>query len=278
MEYILANRTIYRLQGAETASFLQGITTANIETLAEGAVTLCAMLSPQGKLLHDFFVFRTAEAYYIDVAQSQGASLAKKLKLYKMRADVTLEEVGDRYSIVQSEIACNGAVIAAPDNRIEDIGFRNIVAKCDGTDDDAYDAWRLSHALPEGALDVTDRTFLLDLGYDALGAVDFEKGCYVGQEVVARMHYKNARRRAIYAASSEQPLPPLGTEIYARDRKIGELRSSRDGLGIAVCQWETVQHAEGAAFSAEGIALKLEVPRWFSQVYARIAEGKQEAL
>lgn len=278
MEYILANRSILRLSGADAVSFLQGLVTANVETLKPTTASLCAMLSPQGKLTHDFFLYRTEDELLLDVATTHASALQKKLKLYKMRADVSIELMDETHSVVQSQGALNPAVVCAQDARTEGLGYRSIVAKCEGDDSEAYDAWRMEHIIPEAEMDGTDRTFLLDLGYDALGAVDFEKGCYVGQEVTARMHYKNARRRAPYGVQADQALPELGTEIFAGDVKVGELRSSAQHKGIAVCQWADVQKHAEVGFTANGVPLRLSVPQWFELTHARISEGKEEAL
>lgn len=277
MEWILADRSLIRLTGNDVDTFLQGIITANTKDATQGKALLSALLSPQGKLMHDFFLLRDGDALYVDVAAEQAQALIKKFKIYKMRADVVLTPLGDEYSVAFSDAPVQGAVLSAADDRLSGGYIRNIVLKSQQDDSEAYHAWRIEQGLPEAAQDTTERTFLLDLGYDAMGAVDFEKGCYVGQEVTARMHYKNARKRLPYRVLASKDVV-AGDITTAQGVKIGEIRSCIGKHAIAVCQWQAVEQAKQSSYTVGDQEVSLRVPEWFASAYEKITTAAKQAL
>lgn len=267
-----------RLQGKDVTSFLQGIFTADMNDMQDGKAMFSALLTPQGKLAHDFFLLRNDEAIYLDVAKTHVEALQKKLKIYKMRADVSIEDVSEEYSIHFGDQLANGAYLCNDDTRVQGKRMvRCVVPKSEDDDSAKYHAWRISEALPEAAEDGTDRTFLLDLGYDVLGAVDFGKGCYVGQEVTARMHYKKARKRTPYRLHCKEPIKEAGEITTSEGMKLGDLRSFMGQDGIAVCQWEAVEKAKGHGIMLGDQAVTLHVPEWFAAQYQTITQAEASA-
>ncbi len=266
----LDDRTVLRVSGGDAADFLNGLVTADIAVLAEGAQTHAGLLAAQGKILFEFYVTRRDADFLIDVAASVADDLAKRLGFYKLRADV---------EIVRLEAA---AVMAAwgtapgevHDPRLGDLGTRFIV-------EDAADAVFTAHVLPASledfethriALGVPEGikdyplgdTFPHEACFDQLGGVSFTKGCYVGQEVVSRMRHRGtARKRTIHIAA-DGALPERGTDVLAGERPIGAMGSSIGGQGIAMIRLDRAGKAmaAGTPITCGGLPVTLRVPAW----------------
>ncbi len=264
MQFFLQDRAIIALSGVDVVELLQGITTADIRPLAEGKAVFTAMLTPQGKLAHDFFVYPKESGFYLDVADSDADALRKKLKLYKMRSDVQIGEVEAKLT-----------VLCEPEGQTEGLsrflGARSVVPLTDADDSDAYHAWRITHGIPDAAKDGTDRSFVLDLGYDALDAVAFDKGCYVGQEVTARMHYKDARKRVPYIVRAESGFAEGQNDVLMDDVRIGDVRSHSGDVGFGVCQWREVEKARVQPTTCTGVPVTLSIPEWFAAKYEALS-------
>lgn len=221
-------RHIFRLTGSETESFLQGLITNDMAGLDRGLV-YAALLTPQGKYLADFFLLRGPDGgVLIDVADSLADGLQKRLGMYKLRADVTIETTALNLQRGTGP-APDGAL---PDPRHPDLGWRAYSqepASEDGTD---YDAIRVAHCIPETGIELTPDTFILEAGFETLNGVDFRKGCYVGQEVTARMKHKTELRKGLRRVLVDGSAP-VGTEITAQGKPVGQLFTQSEGAGIA---------------------------------------------
>ncbi|MBN66478.1 MAG: folate-binding protein YgfZ [Rickettsiales bacterium] len=281
----LPDRTVFRLQGPDTDELLQGIITQDVTKVRVDAPKFAAMLNAQGKLLYDFFLIRIDDnTLLLDCDARHSDALFKKLKMYKLRADVRIEDQSDAWQVHAGwnnppPNAWPESAIIFTDPRLDTLGWRALTpSDVARASDDApattndYAAHRIACGVPTAADDATERMVVLDLGYDALHAVDFAKGCYVGQEVTARMHYRHVRRKAIFHIESQQPLPAQGTEILAGTSKIGELCSTNGTNGLALLRVEELEKAQAAQtpLSANGIALTATLPAWFTETLAHI--------
>ncbi|WP_271947937.1 YgfZ/GcvT domain-containing protein [Ruegeria faecimaris] len=223
----MPNRRILRLTGADVYSFLQGLVTNDIAGLDRGLV-YTALLTPQGKYLADFFLKREGDDILLDVAEVIADGLIKRLSMYKLRADLTIE-ASDLNLQRGTGLAPDGAL---PDPRHSGMGWRAYTEDAEGEDGTDWNAIRVLHCIPETGIELTEDSYILESGFELLNGVDFKKGCYVGQEVTARMKHKTELRkglRTVLVAGTT----PVGTEITADGKSVGRLFTQADGQGIA---------------------------------------------
>ncbi|WP_170400101.1 CAF17-like 4Fe-4S cluster assembly/insertion protein YgfZ [Ruegeria arenilitoris] len=223
----MPNRRILRLSGSDTDSFLQGLVTNDIAGLDNGLV-YAALLTPQGKYLADFFLKRDGDSILLDVADEIADGFVKRLSMYKLRADVAIEDSGLNLQRGTGP-APDGAL---PDPRHTDMGWRAYTPEGETDDGTDWDAIRVQHCIPETGIELTPDSYILESGFEALNGVDFKKGCYVGQEVTARMKHKTELRKGLRSVSVEGSAP-VGTEILSGGKPAGTLFTQSNGQGIA---------------------------------------------
>ena len=219
-------RTIVALTGADRVDFLQDLVTNDI-TRPE-RLTYAALLTPQGKYLADFFVAHDGERLLIDVDADLADSLSARLSMYRLRRKVGIEA---------TELGVTRGTGPAPegaraDPRHPDLGWRAYGAGSgdDGTD---WDALRVALCVPETGIElVPNDSYILEMGFERLNGVDFRKGCYVGQEVTARMKHKTELKKGLVTVSVDGEVP-VGTEITANGRIVGTLYTQSGGRALA---------------------------------------------
>ena len=228
------NRTILRITGGDATDFLQNLVTNDISRLGEGPV-YAALLTPQGKLLADFILAvdpADPAAILLDVSDAFAPGLLQRLKMYKLRADVQIEE---------SELQVKRGTGPAPEGAVADprhpaLGWRlyGTEGGDDGTD---WDALRVTHAIPESGVELTPDTYILEVGFERLNGVDFRKGCYVGQEVTARMKHKTELRKGLVPVAISGTADP-GTEVERNGKAIGTLYTSAGDRALAYLRFD----------------------------------------
>ena len=229
-------RRLYRLGGADARHFLQGLITSDIERLDQGLL-YTAMLTPQGKYIADFFLSddpASAGAILLDVDASLGPALIQRLSMYKLRADVRIDET-DLQVRRGTGPAPEGAL---PDPRHPDLGWR-LYGPEGGDDGTDWDAIRVVHCIPETGIELTPDSYILEAGFERLHGVDFRKGCYVGQEVTARMKHKTELRKGLTRLRIEGAAPP-GTPITAEGREVGTLYTRSGDRALAHVRFDRV--------------------------------------
>lgn len=258
----LTDRAVLAVTGAEAAPFLQGLVTNDVAKLNPGSSTYAALLTPQGKIVTDFLIHRTDDGFRLDVAATQAADLLKRLTLYRLRAPVGLEDV----SATQAVFAAWGEVAATPaDPRFHALGARWIAAP-DSLTPDAdladYQIHRLALGVPDSA--DTANQFALDANLEELHGLDFKKGCYVGQEVTARMKHKASPRRRLAPVVTEGDLPPPGTRIVnGSGADAGDLASGFGAHAIASIKLAGLDPLiESQLFLADGRKLSISAPAY----------------
>lgn len=219
-------RAIYEITGSDAEHFLQGLVTNDVSKLREGPV-YTALLTPQGKYIADFILVRRGEAILLDVDSSLAEDLVKRLKMYKLRSDVTIEE--SPLKVFRGTGPAPEGALADP--RHPELGWR-LYGDEDGDDGTDFDAIRVAHCIPETGVELTPDTFILEAGFGRLNGVDFRKGCYVGQEVTARMKHKTELNKGLVPVKVEGAAP-VGAEITADGKPAGTLYTQADGRGIA---------------------------------------------
>jgi len=219
-------RAIHEITGSDAERFLQGLITNDMDKLDDGLL-YAALLTPQGKYIADFFLFRRNGAIMLDVDSALSDQLVNRLSLFKLRADVTIADSG--LKLWRGTGPAPEGAFADP--RHPEMGWRlyGVEEGDDGTD---FDAIRVAHCIPETGTELTPDTFILEAGFDRLGGVDFRKGCYVGQEVTARMRHKTELNKGLVTVNVNGAAPP-GTPITAGDKPVGTLLTQAGGRGIA---------------------------------------------
>lgn len=226
-------RKVLRLTGADRAHFLQGLITKDIAGLDAGAI-YAALLTPQGKYLADFFLLGDGDSILIDVDASLAGPLVQRLNMYRLRADVTISETP--LHVLRGTGPVRQGAYADP--RHPALGWR----ACSQDPGDSpvidWDSLRVAHLIPETGVElVPNETYVLEAGFERLHGVDFRKGCYVGQEVTARMKHKTALAKGLMRVSVSQVVP-VGTPITAEGRAVGTLYTQAGGKGIAYLRFD----------------------------------------
>ncbi|WP_146347258.1 CAF17-like 4Fe-4S cluster assembly/insertion protein YgfZ [Phaeobacter marinintestinus] len=225
-------RRILRLTGSDTDTFLQGLVTNDIARLDDGLV-YAALLTPQGKYIADFFLKRDGDGILLDVTDSLGDDLTRRLGMYKLRADVQIAPSGLNLQRGTGP-APDGAL---PDPRHPDMGWRTYTQADEADDGTDWDAIRVRYCIPETGIELTPDTYILEAGYEALNGVDFRKGCYVGQEVTARMKHKTDLRKGLRTVKIDGSAP-VGTEITSGGKPAGVLFTQSKDRAIAYLRFD----------------------------------------
>jgi folate-binding protein YgfZ len=255
----LTDRALISVSGPEARAFLQGLITNDVEAVKPGQPIYAALLTPQGKILFDFLIFEQDGALLLDVSASQREALQKRLTMYRLRAKVDIAARDDL-----AVIASWGDGGTGSDPRHNGLGSRTVVqsSTVDGADD--YLAHRLGLGIPESTDFGQDRMFALDADLDELHGVAFDKGCYVGQELTARMkHRGTARKRLLPVETLDgSPLPAVDSNVTAGGREIGTIGSVYGARGFALIRLDRLEEAGDAAAESGGEAVRITKPSW----------------
>jgi tRNA-modifying protein YgfZ len=284
---ILDDRGILAVSGPDRRPFLQGLVSNDVEKLSRDHAAYAALLTPQGKYLHDFILIEEGEAIWLDAEAARLGDLRRRLAIYRLRAKV---EIAERPELAVAAVFGAGALaalglaeepgaarplesgIALTDPRLAELGARAILPR-DGlrpalaalglaeADFAAWDRHRLALGIPDGSRDlVPDKSILLEAGFDELNGVDWQKGCYVGQELTARTKYRGLIKKRLFPVRIDGPAPIPGTMVTGEGKDAGEMRSSRDGQGLAVLRLDAV--GAGRPLLADGATLVPVQPDW----------------
>ena len=247
---LLPDRAIVAVTGEDAEGLLNRLLTKSVLQMASNEARYAALLSPQGKLLFDFLVYRRPQGFWLDAPVDLAAELARKLTLFKLRAKATIS--------VDAELAVaaswGGVLMEAPgpafrDPRHDKLGYRIVAASQKlawmGDDTAAYEAHRIALGVPRGGIDWPyGDTFVHDANLDLLHGVDFDKGCYVGQEVVSRVHHRNSARKRIVKLHFYGTPPAAGTSLAAGEAALGTVTSINEGEGLATARIDRLAEAE----------------------------------
>ena len=266
----LEDRAVIALTGPEARGFLQGLITNDVERLSPGVGIYAALLTPQGKILCDILITEGDGAILLDCAAGAAEPLLKKLKLYRLRAKVEIEARPHLAVYAGLSHLPGRAMVRAvtyPDPRLAALGPRSIGAVAEMPDflssSAVYHAARLALGVPEGADFGSDKIFALDAGLDELNAIAFDKGCYVGQELTARMKHRGTARKRLLTVSADGAVPPPGTEISADAQALGEIVSVYGSKGFALIRLDRLDEAK-SALRAGDVPVTLERPQWLA--------------
>jgi folate-binding protein YgfZ len=264
---VLDNRAVLAVSGPDRRSFLQGLVSNDVEKVSAEEARYAALLTAQGRYLHDFIMVEHDDAIWLDGEAARLGDLKRRLSIYRLRAKVTLDE---RPELAVAAAFGNGALaavglpeepgrvrlfadgIALVDPRLAALGARCVLpreavraalaaAGLAEAEFAAYDRLRLGLGIPDGSRDLLpDRSLLLESGFDELNGVDWHKGCYIGQELTARTKYRGLVKRRLFPVRIDGPVPAPGTVLQLDGREAGEIRSSCDGIALALVRLEAV--------------------------------------
>lgn len=262
--YLRADRAVFRFSGPDAHQLLNDVITGHVPTEDEVA-SWWALLTPQGKILAEGLIGRAEDALWLDVHSSVAADFLRRMKMYRLRASVVIDDLRETHRVgwTVDQQPATGIVHTDRYGPL-DIGWR-IIAPLAGAesweaDDPEYARTRIGAGLSELGQDFQpDSTFAHDIGMDILDGIDFEKGCYVGQEVVSRMkHRGTARRRPVVVHGVGDDAS--GASVMAGEREAGTLGRVVDGVGVAILRLDRITGV--AAATVAGKAVELELPVW----------------
>ncbi len=258
----LPARGVVAIEGADRVAFLNGLVSNDVAKVAPGQAVWAALLTAQGKWLADFFVLADGDRLLLDCERAQAAMLVTRLGRYRLRADARLTDLSDvlRVFAAWDGVPDTGGVVAAPDPRLQNAGWRIIGSVAANATAEEYDAHRLSLGLPDGSRDMeSEKSVLLEGGFDELGGIDWAKGCWMGQELTARTRYRGLLKRRLMPVSGALPEP--GTPVLADGAEVGAIRSVAGGRGLALLRLDALDKT----LLAGGAALSVGRPEWMAK-------------
>ncbi|MBB3591881.1 hypothetical protein FHX08_002225 [Rhizobium sp. BK529] len=260
----LKDRSLIAVGGAEAESFLQNLITTDIVSMGADEARPGALLTPQGKILFDFVIWRDGDGFIIETDAAQREALLKRLTMYRLRAPVTLTPVAeDGVTVSWDENATEGV----KDSRFAKAGVTLLRRAGHHGNDSArsYDALRIENGIVTSGPDYAlQDAFPHDVLMDFNGGLSFKKGCYVGQEVVSRMQHRGTARRRVVIVSAGAALPAGGTQITASGKAIGTLGSVEGQRGLAIVRIDRAGEAmaSGILLLAGDVSVTLSLPAW----------------
>jgi len=291
--YLPPDRAIIAVAGEDRQGFLQGLISNDIVKVSASQAIYATLLTAQGRFLFDLFIAEQAGRYLVDCSGPRRADLVKRLSMYRLRSKVTIADADADWwaALLFGEgaaaalglggeaggAAAFGGGVAYIDPRLPELGARLILPRADArsalealpatedTDGAAYHRLRIELGVPDAALDLTpEKSILLENGFDELNAIDWQKGCYMGQELTARTRYRGLVRKRLLPVRIEGTAPAPGTPLMLGGQELGEMRSaSADGtLGLAMVRLEALAGGASPVLQAGDAKLSPDIPGW----------------
>ena len=264
--YLRADRAVFRFSGPDAHKLLNDVVTGPIPSQGDGdgeVAAAWALLSPQGKILADGLAGCAQGALWLDVHQSVADDFLKRMKMYRLRAQVTIDDLRETHRVGFAQDAEPAGIRHTDRMGPIDMGWRAIApveASADWVQDDSlYHAVRIGAGIAQQGNDFpANDAFAHDIGLDILDGIDFEKGCYVGQEVVSRMkHRGTARRRPVIVSGIDAP---AGSAVIAGSREAGTIGQVVEGAAIAILRLDRI--IDPAAVTVDGKPVQVSLPVW----------------
>ena len=279
---LLPDRGAVKVAGDDARKFLNGLITSDIAKMTPARPGFAALLTPQGKIIVDFILAEAPPAdrggFFLDCPRALAPALVQRLNFYKLRAKVVVEDLSETLGVlaIWGGHAATEYGLCYPDPRLPALGLRcmlppHLAGKAaadlgaEFVDASVYEAHRIALGVPRGGLDfIYGDAFPHETDMDQLGGVDFDKGCFVGQEVVSRIEHRGTARTRVVPVSFDGFAPEAGTPVSAGDKAVGTLGSSAQGYGLAMLRLDRAADAlaSGQTLTAGGIEMRLVKPAW----------------
>jgi folate-binding protein YgfZ len=279
---LLPDRGVVKVAGDDARKFLNGLVTCDIGKVTPAQSAFAALLTPQGKIIVDFLLAEADPAdgggFFLDCPRALAPNLVQRLDFYKLRAKVIVEDLSETLGVLAAwdGTGTTDYGLCAADPRLPKLGARCMLPPhlaaaaaadlgaqlCDPV---AYEAHRIALGVPRGGLDfMYGDAFPHETDMDQLGGVDFDKGCFVGQEVVSRMEHRGTARNRIVPVSYEGFAPEAGTPVNAAEKTVGAFGSAAEGHGLAMLRLDRVADAlaAGHPLTAGGVEIRVVKPAW----------------
>jgi len=279
---LLPERGVVKVAGDDARRFLNGLVTNDMARVAPGKSCFAALLTPQGKIIVDFIIAEASAedggGFFLDCPRALAGALVERLNFYKLRAKVICEDLSEVLGVMA--VWNNGGEsdygLCYPDPRLPALGMRvmlppHLAAEAAAdlgatlADADSYEAHRIALGVPRGGLDfMYADTFPHEADMDQLNGVDFDKGCYVGQEVVSRVEHRASARSRVVPIAYDEFSPVPGLPVMAGGKQVGTLGSTAKGKGLALLRLDRIEDAltGGIALEAGGITIRAVKPDW----------------
>jgi folate-binding protein YgfZ len=262
----LKSRALIAVSGPDWRSFLQNLITQDVETLKPGEARFGALLTPQGRLLYDLFIVGREDGGWLDVEAEHRDAFLQRLLMYRLRAKVSLAVDDTPVSILFGDGAAPVAPGWTADPRLPQLGWRGYGASpppdARPADEDVREAAKLALGVPGPKDWGVDRTYPIEANFDLLNGIDFQKGCFVGQETTSRMKRRGQVKSRMLPIAFEGPPPPFGAEVLAGDLRAGEVLSGGEGRAMALLR---LDRAAAGGLAVEGRAVAFQRPAWFAE-------------
>ena len=287
------DRAVITVAGEDRQAYLQGLISNDTAKITPDRAIYATLLTAQGRFLFDLFIVGEADRYLVDCATSRRADLIKRLSMYKLRSKVTVADADADWCVAllfgdgaierigpgrgAGSAVAFGSGVASVDPRLPDLGVRLVLPRLtaretlaalsavEDADGSAYHRLRIALGVPDATRDLTpEKSILLENGFDELNAIDWQKGCYMGQELTARTRYRGLVRKRLLPVRIEGDAPAPGTSLMLGDQELGEMRSvSADGtFGLAMVRLEALAGNATPTFQAGAARLSPAIPGW----------------
>jgi folate-binding protein YgfZ len=266
----LPMRGVLEVTGEDRVAFLQGLVSNDVTKVTGERAIFAALLTAQGRYLFDFFIFALGDALYLETEAARISDLKRRLGIYKLRSKVSLVDASTRFVVAAGfgegagdalGLTAMGTAkplaggVAYADPRLAALGLRFAVSREAGfgplaeagftaANEAQYDRHRLRLGVPDGSRDLPiEKALLLESGFDELNGIDWQKGCYMGQELTARTKYRALVKKRLLPVEIDGPLPAPGTLVMLGKEDAGEIHSGRDSRALALLRLEAVEAA-----------------------------------
>lgn len=285
------SRGVLAVAGQDARTFLQGLVSNDVRRAGPDQAIYAALLTAQGRFLHDFFIVAQDDTLYLDCEAARRDDLKRRLSIYKLRSKVSIDDATDRWEVAliyDGQALARLGLVAEPgrarplgqgivyvDPRLPGLGARALLPHGGAAETLAtagftpgrlaeYEHLRLRLGVPDGSRDLpVEKAILLENGFDELHGVDWQKGCYIGQELTARTKYRGLIRKRLMPVEIEGPAPEPGTPLLLNGQEAGEMRSASDGLGLAMVRLEYLEKLGPSGALAAGESLvRPRKPDW----------------
>ncbi|MDR3448360.1 MAG: folate-binding protein [Alphaproteobacteria bacterium] len=267
----LKHRHVIRIGGTDRVGFLQGLVSNDVAKVTATEAVYAALLTPQGKFLHDMLILADGDSFLIDCERPE--DLLKRFAAYKLRARVTLENMSDAYDVWAIWRGDARTPLSFNDPRLPDLGQRAFLPKgmapanTDIITAEDYDQHRIAFGVADGSRDLdVEKSTLAEGNFDFLYGIDWKKGCYVGQELTARMHYRGLAKKRLFPVHVEG-MPAPGTPLFFKNAESGEMRSHAVDRGLALLSLDAAQQSieENTPFTCATGQIRPAKPHWMTQ-------------